>query len=627
MSILSTSLYGVSSSSNRISGLSSGIDTDTLVEQMATGTKNKINRAYQAKQKLLYKQEAYREISSKLVSFSDKYLSFSSESNTNILSKNFFESYTIEPSSKYVNVSGDNENIKNFKIIDVSSVATSASFTSTNSISNQTIKSGEITSFTASNSTMTFDLNGVKKTIILDGEITDAVSLKDKLQTQLNKAFGDGKITVSADGDKVNFIASGTDIFGITDISDDISSSIGIEEGTYNRLSKTTAIGSNGLLSTPLVGDSYKIEVNGKEFTFDSTSTVNDIISKINDDADADVTMYYSSVTDKITVKSDSTGSNSDVVIKDVIGNGNLAESLFGSSDINAENGKDTIMTYTLNGVDAITVSRSTLNFTIDSISVSLDGRAKDSIKLSDPSTTATFSVIKNTDDIVKNAKQFIDDYNEIIELISKKTSERPDNNYQPLTPEQQDEMEKDDIDKWDEQAKKGMLYGDRKIDGILRNLRNVMSNKTSVSSLTLSSVGIAAEKFDTSGKLKFDEEIFKTKLNENPDKIMNLFIKSSTEENGVSGIAKQVQSILQANIGSFGGSGILIREAGLEDGLTADKNNLSESMKEYDKRMAKLKVSLADEKERYYKKFTALEKALNSLNAQSSWLMSMLGQ
>jgi len=59
MSILSTNIYG-SSTSSGIGGLATGLDTDTLVNQMAAGTKNKINKAYQAKQKLLYRQESYR---------------------------------------------------------------------------------------------------------------------------------------------------------------------------------------------------------------------------------------------------------------------------------------------------------------------------------------------------------------------------------------------------------------------------------------------------------------------------------------------------------------------------------------------------------------------------------------
>lgn len=616
MSILSTSLYGSSISNNRISGLASGLDTDTLVEQMAAGTKNKINRAYQAKQKLLYRQEAYREISSKLVSFNDKYLSFSSGSKTNILSNSFFNSSTIKSSSDYVSVSGDEENIKNFRINSVTKVAESARFTSSNAISNQTIQS-TVSSLTASSS-ITVDLNGVIKKINLGDTNSDSIIDTTDLQNKLNTAFGSGKITVGIDSGNINFTASNsTDVFGVTDFSSDIT---GITKGTYNRLSKTEAIGNVdlGTLLTAGSDGKYHITVNDESFTFETTNSLNDIISEINDNSNAGVTLYYSSVTDKITVKSDDTGLSSRISISDDASGGNLTATLFGDSSISG-NGDDTEISYTLNGVTQ-TISRSTSNFKIDDINISLNENAV-------TASPVTFTVTKNTDDIVENVKKFVDDYNEIIELIGTKTAERPNKDYQPLTPDQQDEMEKDDIDSWNEQAKKGMLYGDSKINNVLRELRYAVSSKTSVSSLTMASIGIAPASYDTSGKLVFNEETFKTKLNENPEEVMNLFTKTSNETNGVSGVAKQIQSIVQANVGTFGGTGILIEEAGLTDGLTADKNYLSKIMSEYDERMSELKEDLADERERYYNKFTALETAMNSLNSQSSWLTSMLGQ
>ncbi|MBP1925717.1 flagellar hook-associated protein 2 [Sedimentibacter acidaminivorans] len=633
MSILSMNLYG-SSTSNRIVGMASGLDTDTLVEQMAAGTKNKINRAYQSKQKLLYRQEAYREISTKLVAFSDKYLSFSSSKSTNILSNSFFDSSTIKSSSDYVSVSGNSDSIKNFKITNVASVATNASFTSTSTISNNIISTSGISSAdiaVKSTSDITIDFNGVKKTINLYD--ASGVTNATKLQAKLDNAFGKDKIKVNVDANN-NFItgfetgdavSKDTDVFGITDIND---VTLGVTEGTYNRISKSTAIVDSGIKGPLNVGTDgkYHITINDEKFTFETTDSLNDIISEINNNSNAGVTMYYSSVTDKITVKSDDTGLGSRINISDDADGGSLSASLFGPLPVNT-NGTDTEITYSLNGVDNLTIRRSTSSFAIDDINIDLNQNAVGNIISSDPTTATTFNVTKNTDDIIKNVKQFIDDYNEIISLISKKTTERPNRDFQPLTPDQQDEMEKDDIDSWNEQAKKGMLYGDSKMDNVLRNLRNVMSNKTSVSTLTLSSIGIAPASYDTSGKLVFNEETFKTKLNENPEEVINLFTKSATETNGVSGIAKQVQSILQANVGTFGGTGTLIEEAGLSDGLTADKNFLSKSMAEYDKKMAKLKDDLADEKERYYKKFTALEQALNSLNNQSSWLTSMMSQ
>jgi flagellar hook-associated protein 2 len=83
--------------------------------------------------------------------------------------------------------------------------------------------------------------------------------------------------------------------------------------------------------------------------------------------------------------------------------------------------------------------------------------------------------------------RQFINDYNEIIELLSTKTKEKPNRDYPPLTPEQQDEMKEKEIENWLKEAKKGVLFGDRNITSLLNKMRTSMSSMTSVSSFSLS--------------------------------------------------------------------------------------------------------------------------------------------
>jgi flagellar capping protein FliD len=48
--------------------------------------------------------------------------------------------------------------------------------------------------------------------------------------------------------------------------------------------------------------------------------------------------------------------------------------------------------------------------------------------------------------------------------------------------------------------------------------------------------------------------------------------------------------------------------------------------MKEYDNKMADLKIDLESERQRYWSQFSALEQSMNKLNAQSSWLTDMMG-
>ncbi|TWH78710.1 flagellar filament capping protein FliD [Sedimentibacter saalensis] len=757
MSTLSTSLYG-SSTSKGFGGLVSGLDTDDLVNQMLSGTKSKINKAYQAKQKLLYKQQAYREISSKLVSFNNKYLSYSSGSKTNIMSSNFFKAYSFKSTSDYVNVSGDQANIQNFSIDSISSVADYASMTSTYKASAQSFSSDGLSTYlsslagdsmnieyggksykltidskfglgnekvnlqdvadqlnsqiekiadlnggtstdasdnvlrysvsgdnrlvinspegtttkltaasndvleflkmkvgepassleteTVDNEKLTrtqsdvfsntsayfkFDYNGVSKTIYLKEGLTDGSDLKSYLQTELDKSYGAGKVEVSYDSldtKKLTFktvdSSSNTNLFSVSGISAELSSFTGIQSGDCNRLNKTSAIGEAGLKlglneTTLSNGNSgYAIKINDKLFEFEKSTSLNDIIKKINNDADAKVTISYLSTTDTFSIKADETGSNMAVKIEEVSG-GNLSEALFGNATYqNVVNGKDTVMDYTLNGVKT-SVVRSTANFSIDGINIELN---KKSVGLTDVS----FNVTNNADEVVERIKGFINDYNEIIELLNTKTKEKPNRDYQPLTPDQQDEMEEDEIKDWTEQARKGVLYGDSNMNSVLRKMRQAMTGKTSVSSLALSDIGISSASMDTSGKLVIDEEKLKAKLLESPDEIANLFSASTSVEGGISGIAVQMRELLVANVGAYGSSGILIDEAGLDSGRTSDKNNISKRIEDYDDKMAELKDKMEVERKRYWSKFTSLETTLNKLNSQSSYFTDMMG-
>lgn len=755
MSTLSTSLYG-SSTSKGFGGLVSGLDTDDLVNQMLTGTKSKINKAYQAKQRLLYRQEAYREISSKLVSFNNKYLSYSSGSKTNIMSSNFFKSYSFKSTSDYVNVSGDQSNIQNFSINNISSVADYASMTSTYTTSTQSFSSdglgsylsslagdsmnieyegksykltidskfglgdtnvdlqavadqlnsqiekiddlnggttdnandnvlsysvsadnklvinspeGTATKLTAAsndvleflnmkvgepaasidvvdngklNRTQTdifsntgayikFDYNGISKTVYLKEGITNGTELKDYLQSELNKSYGAGKIEVnydSLDTKKLTFntVSDGanTNLFSVSGISAELSNFTGIQSGDCNRLNKSSAIGESGLKAnlnetTLSNGNSgYAIKINDKLFEFEKSASLNDIIKTINNDADAKVTVSYLSTSDTFSIKADETGSSMTVKIEDVIG-GNISKALFGDATYqNAINGKDTIMEYTLNGVKT-SVVRSTANFSIDGINIELN---KKSAGLTDIS----FDVTNNVDEVVERIKGFINDYNEIIELLNSKTKEKPNRDYQPLTPDQQDEMEEDEIKDWTEQAKKGVLYGDSNMNSVLRELRQAMTGKNSVSSLTISDIGISSASMDTSGKLVINEEKLKAKLLESPDEIATLFSGSTYVDGETSGIAVQMRELLVSNVGAYGTTGILIDEAGLASGMTSDKNYISEKIEDYDDRMKELKDKMEDERERYWRQFSSLETTLNKLNSQSSYFTDMMG-
>ncbi len=82
-----SSIYG-SRGTNIISGLASGLDTESMIEGSVQGYKEKINSLLKKQTKLTWKQEKYRNITDKLVDISKKYTSYTSK--TNLASNTFF---------------------------------------------------------------------------------------------------------------------------------------------------------------------------------------------------------------------------------------------------------------------------------------------------------------------------------------------------------------------------------------------------------------------------------------------------------------------------------------------------------------------------------------------------------
>ena len=478
---------------------------------------------------------------------------------------------------------------------------------------------------------ITFDYNSTKKTIrFTDTNITNATDLKTYLQGELDKAYGTGKVTVSTTAEGgISFDAGGgNNLFGISSIDKDVSRHLGLTSSTYNRINKNKSIAEAGLNQTvnKSSDNKYKISVNDKIFEFDEGATINDIINKINNDTDAGVRITHSSTTDTFTVVSDDTGAHTTVNIKDVDG-GNLASVLFGKAGTQAEvdskqadyvitNGTDAKLEVTMNGSTSV-IERSTNTFTFDGINIELSNASLNAENV-------TFNVSNNTDSVVENMAKFINDYNEIVSYLDNKIMETPNRSYAPLTDAQKKEMSESEIKAWEEKAKAGMLYSDRTMYSALYDLRSSMQDAVKGAGILIQDIGITTLAGDYSGKLVFDETKFREAYANNSEAIEKLFTQSV--ENGTKdeqGIAYKLKSAIEKNVGTRGEKGLLVDFSGTKNTSTEKVNYLSERMDEYQETIDKLKVKMEAERKKYWSQFTALEKALASMNSQSSWLSS----
>ena len=129
---LSNSSYNTSSiygNRNVLSGLASGMDTETMIENAVAGYKLKIQNLVKKRTKVEWQQEAYRSIIDKAVNFNNKYTSFSSK--TNLLSQSFFNNaVNTTTAGKYADkVTASGKTSSDIKINAVKQLAKSATYT------------------------------------------------------------------------------------------------------------------------------------------------------------------------------------------------------------------------------------------------------------------------------------------------------------------------------------------------------------------------------------------------------------------------------------------------------------------------------------------------------------------
>lgn len=99
MNVNSTSTYTYGSSASKgMSGLASGLDTESLVKEMLSGTQSKIDKQEGLKQQTEWKQEIYRDLISSINSLQSSY--FSGTSSTSLTSSAMYNTMTAATESK-----------------------------------------------------------------------------------------------------------------------------------------------------------------------------------------------------------------------------------------------------------------------------------------------------------------------------------------------------------------------------------------------------------------------------------------------------------------------------------------------------------------------------------------------
>ena len=651
----------------RIGGIASGFDTEQIVRDLMRIEQLKADRLYQERQVLEWKKEDFRAVINKIRAFRDTYFDLLNPE-SNLLSPATLKRRLISSSDTgLVTVTAGSDAAVgeiDLKIIQSAAAARAASAGGVTAIrSSEVITEPVVVTGEGEKNVINVTLNGKTKEITVaaseEGKSLDV--LCGELQDELDAAFGEGRIMVNDDGGRLSFDTEyDSDLLTLVSKAPpgkgSILSELGIENGAANRLllSDDLETVSAKLANGPLSfvegenGNEYlTFKINGVSITVEKSNTLGGLLEEINGSG-AGVHAEYNSFGDILSITAlemgsskisvDESGSNFfkafGIDVKEEAGDGN------GTGYI-GEVGREAL--FSINGIAA---SRPGNIFTIDGITYNIrEEILKAAEGEADTSRTVKISVALDIEGIAENIEKFVEDYNELLGEINTKLGEEVFRDFSPLTAEQKEGMKEKEIELWEEKARSGSLRRESSLESMLWEMRNVLYKE--VEGLHLFDIGLmTSNDYREQGKLVFKDggSALRAALAEDPDKVAALFTKRADidyspdltaeqrrERTEESGLAHRLSDILNDYIRTTrdkdGKKGILLEKAGIEGDLSEFRNHFNREIDEIDKRIDRMNMAFLRKEEQYYRQFTAMEKALQQLYAQSDWLLAQLGQ
>lgn len=600
-----------------MSGLMSGLDTESLVKSMAANTKNRLNTKKQKLQTLQWKQEAYRSSISKISDFQKKFLDWGSD--TSIKANSVMNKYKAESTNDKLAVSANSSATPATYYISASTAASAAQVKSAGSISTDRINLDFSKNVDGKEYTVQMTYNGTTRDVTFKGS-TNADTAKANFLEAANNTFKD----IKTDAQGFEF-KDGTSTLVFNNANDGIrhtfsikynSEAVGLSNTVSSTMGTTTKL-SDAAFNTALNGDKFEFSINGEKFTFEKSSTVGDVINAINK-ADIGVKASFSTMTQSFKLESTETGTAGKLNIEQT--SGNLLNSLFNSSDDFTKKdayGKNGTITISTDGENYTTYTSASNEYSFDGTTFNIAklGNFDSSVDGVDEITVTTE---KDTSSIKDTVIKFIDAYNQLLDdVYGEIQTSRPKKNgsyYDPLTEEQEEEMKSDEIEKWNNEAKKGLLYQDNYLSTFVSSIRGAMSS-SKVDGFTLYDLGISlATDWKSNGKLVVDEDKLENAINTYGDKVTSFFVDSDK------GLAATLNNEIDRAISTRDKKvGYLSGIAGIENTTTEKDNALYSQINNMQTLINNLQTRYENEMERYWKQFTMLETYMSNMQSQSS--------
>lgn len=633
----------------RMTGLASGLDTESLVGELSKAYQTKVDNAKKAQTKAEWKKEAWASLNTKLMNFYKGALSTFKSTTT-------YNTKAVKGDLAGVKISAAAKAVSGSHKVKVNSTASAQMWTgyqiggkgnTVTATSYEVTEDGskEISALkNAQGYSILNELNGSSFKVSANGADPVVVNIDktdadvDAMLADINGQLSDAGLGLTASFEKGALKFSNTSVgedgtpgYDISIVAGDETSAAalglsteavtikplgeGNTENTYTakafayeeKKTPDAAVTGSTRLTDLGIAENTIIKVNGTEINVDRNTTLSSLATAmgnagINASFDANQGRFYLSAkntgtANAFTVEADDT-TLSALGLK-------FADGYEGKIDA-----RDASITY--NGVE---YTQATNSFEINGLTIEASSAGQEQ----------TFTVDNDVDGIFDKVKSFVKEYNSLIAEMNKLYNADSSRGYEPLTSDEKEAMNDEDIENWENKIKDSLLRRDSTIGSLLTNMRTILNKAVEVtnpdgttSKYALSSFGIVTSDYTENGQLHIqgdpDDATFmdmnnklKSAIAANPDAVTKTLTSLGNEM--YSYFMKAMKRTETSSSMTF------------YNDVTMDKD-----IKKRKEDVTDLQDKLAAEEDKYYKQFSAMETAMARLQSQQTYVSQLFG-
>lgn len=261
--------------------------------------------------------------------------------------------------------------------------------------------------------------------------------------------------------------------------------------------------------------------------------------------------------------------------------------------------------------------------FTSSNSEITINGLTINTLNTTKEGENLSINVTNDSQGMYDKIKGFIKEYNEIINEMTKLYNADSAKGYEPLTTEEKDSLTDKEVEEWEKKIKDSVLRRDDSVNQMMTIMKNAMFKTYSVNgknyslaSFGISTISILNATKNEENAFHIDGDSEDTEVSGKTDKLMAAL---QDDPEVVADFMMQLATGLYDEIGKKMSSSRLS-----SFGVVYNDKEMAREYSDYTKTISKWEKKLKDIEESYYKKFAAMESALATLQSQQSSLANL---